>query len=807
MKALARFLLTLLSAAVVVAFLSLDLDDTGPGPVTSVHAQVPELNGGRNCVACHGTGPSYLAGAAGAAQLAQACLDCHAPIATQVELNEGLHGKLDAAQQQLCGSCHDEHLGAGVELSGARSFRLAGLIGPEGFDHGTIDYQLDGRHAQLSCVDCHPHANKSVLAEGELRYLGRAQTCLECHEDVHEGKMKRGCEACHGQEHDFEDLSAFPHDARFPLHDSHGGLSCAECHEDGSQHSVAALSDPMIGQDPSVRAWRACASCHESPHSEDFLAGVPLPNPPPGPGRDGCALCHSEGHASWSGNDPVFESSWHAASGFGLDAPHDGLECSSCHARASGQSFLEAYPGRAADQCASCHQDVHQQQFDHPKYQEQSCLACHDRDRFAPHNFDLDAHASTRFELEQSHMSLACEACHDAFLPALTQPQALAPHADPCRIFRGTGQACEACHEDAHRGAFSALEAELGHLPQGNCARCHDAGKFEQPIAAFEHLRWTGFALELGHATESCEDCHARSALPDATGRRLGWVADLHPGDPAGCAGCHADVHAGAFAGAHLPAAVAGRIGCDRCHTVAEFQALHQAFDHAAWTGFALEGAHQQAACTTCHGSGISPRSFGFVADHYPGDANRCVSCHASPHDGVFEREGLPSQIQGRSDCARCHETRSFQAAALGAFDHGYWTGFALQGKHGLAQCNACHTERKQPTAKGRSYERAAGRDCLDCHADPHLGQFAQKGKTDCLSCHAVQAESWSLPGFDHSSTRFALDASHAKLACADCHPSTPVQGGGSAVRYKPLGTACADCHAVLPGPVRGGGK
>jgi hypothetical protein len=741
------------------------------------------------------------------AQLAQACLDCHAPIAEQLDQSAGLHGKIDSAQRMLCGSCHVEHLGHDVELSGARSFRLAGLTGPDGFDHSTIDYQLDGRHDSLTCVDCHPHADKAVLGEGELRYLGRAQTCIECHEDVHEGSMKRSCQECHGQEHAFDDLSHFPHDSRFPLHDSHGGLSCADCHEDGSAHSVAALSDPKIGQDPSARPWRSCATCHESPHTEEFLQGKQLPVLEPRPGRDGCALCHSEQHPSWVGTDPVFEPGWHGASGFDLDAPHSGLECSACHVRSTGQSFLDAYPGRAADQCASCHQDVHQQQFDHAAYQEKSCLACHDHDRFEPHNFDVAAHANTRFELKQSHANVACAACHDEILPAKEQIGALAQHAEPCRIFRGTQQACEACHDDAHRGAFAALESELGDFPGGNCARCHDAGQFDQPFKAFDHLRWTGFALELGHDTESCEDCHARSALPDETGRRLGWVAALHPGDPASCEGCHADVHANAFAAPHLPQSLRGRIGCDRCHTVAEFQQLHQAFDHAAWTGFALDGAHQQAACTSCHGEGERPRSFGFVADHYPGDASRCVSCHASPHDGVFAREGLPTQVRGRSDCARCHETRSFQAAALGAFDHGFWTGFALQGKHALAQCNACHTERKQVTARGRSYERAAGRNCIDCHADPHLGQFAQKGKTDCLSCHDEQAQAWTLPSFDHSTTRFDLDATHAKLNCADCHVPTPVQGGGNAVRYKPLGTACADCHSVLPGPSGGGGK
>lgn len=807
MNLTARILLTILSAAAVVAAFSLDLDGTGPGLVTAVHAQVEELDGGRNCVACHGTGPTHLAGAAGVNQLAQACLECHAEIADQRERGRGIHGQLEPSEKNLCGSCHAEHLGSDLKLTGARAFRLAGLIGPEGFDHGTLDFQLHGRHDALACVDCHPHADQGVLAEGEKRFLGKAQTCIECHEDVHEGAMKRGCESCHGQEHAFDDLGHFPHDSRFPLHGSHQGLSCASCHEAESEYSVEALSDPKIGQDPQRHAWRACASCHESPHDAAFLDGVPLPDPRPGPGRDGCALCHSEQHSDWAGSEPIFDSAWHAASGFALETPHAKLDCAQCHPRDAGQSFADAYPGRAAEQCASCHQDLHQGQFDHDPSMQNNCLACHQQDRFTQHEFDVAAHAQTRFALEQSHTELDCALCHDAFLPA-QEPSGLAIHADPCRVFRGTSRSCEACHQDAHSGAFAQLESELGDFPGGNCARCHDAGTFSKPFEPFDHLRWTGFALELGHATESCEDCHARTALPDETGRRLGRVADLFPGDPAACQACHDDVHRGAFAENHLPRELSGRIGCDRCHTTGEFLQLHQEFDHGAWTGYVLDGAHAQADCASCHGSGTEPRSFGFVRDHFAGDPALCSSCHEDPHDAIFDRKGLPHHVQGRQDCARCHESRSFQAAALGAFDHGFWTGFRLQGKHALAQCNACHEELEKPTDRGRSYARARGKSCADCHVDPHVAQFARDGKTNCLQCHDATAQTWVIPSFDHSSTRFALDATHQKLACADCHPRTPLESGGDAVRYRPLGMACADCHAVLPGPIQeGGGK
>ena len=807
MNAWARWTLTLLSAAVVVMAISWDAQDTGPGPITSVHAQVDELDGGRACAVCHGTGPAHLFGAAGTPELAQACLDCHAPIQAQLDQAAGLHGQLEPAQQQLCGSCHVEHLGHDVPLTGERSFRLAGHVGPDGFDHSTVDFHLDGRHDALACVDCHLNADLAVLPEGESRYLDRTQRCIDCHEDPHEGAMKRGCEECHGQEHDFDDLSAFPHDPRFPLHFSHGGLSCADCHETGSDRSVEALSDADYAQDPIRAAWRSCASCHDSPHRDAFLAGLPG-LPAPAPGRDGCALCHSEEHRGWTGEEPHFESSWHGASGFALDAPHDGLDCAACHPRDAGQGFAEAYPGRAADSCAACHQDMHQGQFDHPLYADRGCLSCHARDRFAPHGFDLDAHAATRFPLEQSHQQVDCEACHDQLLGGRGDPAALAQHADPCRVFRGTERACEACHADAHAGAFAAREAELGPFPGGNCARCHDAGQFAQTIDPFDHFRWTGFALEGGHQTESCEDCHARSSLADELGRRFGRVAVLHPGDPAHCEGCHEDVHGGSFHADHLPSSVAGRVGCDRCHTVELFGTLHQAFDHGAWTGYALDGAHAQAECASCHGEATELRRFGRVEDHYPGDAARCATCHSDPHDGLFQRPGLRTRIQGRVGCARCHETLSFQAAALeGGFDHAQSTRFALSGAHAEASCSACHTELPRKDAQGRSFARAAGRDCQSCHADPHQGQFQREGRTDCLRCHDAEAARWELPLFDHSQTRYPLDATHARVDCASCHPATPLQGGGQAVRYRPLGTACADCHSVLPGPLQGDGR
>jgi hypothetical protein len=52
--------------------------------------------------------------------------------------------------------------------------------------------------------------------------------------------------------------------------------------------------------------------------------------------------------------------------------------------------------------------------------------------------------------------------------------------------------------------------------------------------------------------------------------------------------------------------------------------------------------------------------------------------------------------------------------------------------------------------------------------------------------------EAFAIPGFDHSTTRFALDGAHVSVSCGACHTPSATDG---AVRYRPLGTSCEDCH------------
>ncbi len=181
------------------------------------------------------------------------------------------------------------------------------------------------------------------------------------------------------------------------------------------------------------------------------------------------------------------------------------------------------------------------------------------------------------------------------------------------------------------------------------------------------------------------------------------------------------------------------------------------------------------------------------------------------PDRGIRERRcrvdgpGRPREVGGRTSCARCHTETSFRDFPKG-FDHAGWTGFALEGAHGTVGCTACHAPLRKPDAQGRTWGRAKGNRCADCHDDPHVGQFRVSGITDCQRCHR-SAMSFSDLTFRHDiDSRFRLGQAHAKLACATCH--TPMRfGDREVVRYRPIPHQCSDCHESQKDPLRRGGK
>lgn len=751
---------------VLLVFLA-DIERASPGPLAPSHAGEVVLTAPGSCKQCHGERGETMA---------SACGECHDDIARGVAEQTGFHGSLPEGASADCARCHPDHHGEELPLAGALAFSLAGVEDVENFDHGHLDFDLHGRHADLACTACHEHAEVPFLTAGQARFSGLAQDCAECHEDPHEGRFARGCETCHGQEQPFAALASFVHGESFPLVGAHGRPGCLDCHEAGSSHAVEALAG---FEDPPPE--RGCAGCHASEHDPRFLAGV-ASLASTGSDRT-CALCHDAVHESFAGDVATMQPALHAASGFELAPPHAELACEACHgADDRSEGFRARFPGRRADACEACHVDPHAGQWIGGPFEGEGCLACHDRHRFEPPAFDAVAHARTGFALVDAHADVSCEACH------VDVDRDSGMH-----TYGGTSSACAACHEDAHGGALVSKPSDEG------CATCHVATAFaEVDRGAFEHGARTRFELDGAHARSSCEACHPPTPR-DALGRTFGRVANVYQGPLDRCETCHSDVHRSAFERAGLPGRVEGRAGCARCHVTEDFRDLRgDLFDHGPWTGFALEGAHDAIACQSCHGpaEAASGRSIGFVAEVFPGRTNRCETCHVDVHEGRFDGPGQPAVVAGRAGCARCHDTSSFRQDRRSHFDHGLWADLELEGPHARLDCAACHVL-PRADARGMSLGRTRGSACSACHADPHAGQFSSAGATDCARCHAV-ADTFSALTFDHGrDSRFPLDASHEELDCAACHRPWPVPGGGETVRYKPLGTECVDCHAA----------
>lgn len=214
-------------------------------------------------------------------------------------------------------------------------------------------------------------------------------------------------------------------------------------------------------------------------------------------------------------------------------------------------------------------------------------------------------------------------------------------------------------------------------------------------------------------------------------------------------------------------------------------------------------------ACFQCH----EPRK--------AATAERCLACHKALGSRIDSSRGFHGRMPAaeRNTCGTCHPEHGGVDASLvrwpggrDAFDHGR-SGFELRGRHASLRCNDCHKRDLVRAADVRE-EKNVNLDrthlglstrCVDCHADPHRGQFARQVETgDCAACH--DETRWKPARLDHAATRFALNGRHANVACAKCHyTETPAgervaagaaPGPGAFVRYRPLEFAtCGACH------------
>lgn len=195
------------------------------------------------------------------------------------------------------------------------------------FEHNSdTDFELQGKHIDLSCTSCHPLGSNHNQAR---------KACIDCHskDDVHKGQLSHQCDTCHNQI-DWPDKVRFDHElSNFPLVGMHAIASCGSCHAAATFHD----------------AKSACIDCHLNDDFHERTLGAD------------CASCHNP-------NDWLL---WQFDHGlqttFPLEGAHEGLSCSACHIEAAKNKVEQD------SACYACHaqDDKHQ-----GKYGRQ-CKTCH----------------------------------------------------------------------------------------------------------------------------------------------------------------------------------------------------------------------------------------------------------------------------------------------------------------------------------------------------------------------------------------------------------------------------------------------
>lgn len=627
-----------------------------------------------------------------------------------------------------------------------------------------------------ACQSCHTPIQEQIETRrglhGQLD-AAVAQRCADCHVEHHgesfaivnDGSFRN---AGAPSEREFDhDLIGFLMDGR------HLEIGCVDCH--------AHANDPVLAEGTAryLGLSQDCGSCHADPHEGRMQVA--------------CAACH--GQTTWKELHSLGHEKF-----LPLVGGHGDIDCRKCHDEKDPHSLesMGMKDRRPPRDCAACHVSPHAQSFSAGSARlagmtlGSGCALCHraEHTSFRERGLVITAnqHACSGFPLDVPHDKAECAGCHAPEVEAFA-----------LRYPGRSKDTCTACHADPHGGQFA-----QGPFAGQECTTCHDRERFEPHAFTLEKHALASLSLTGKHVDTKCNDCHTRPSAEVVA--EAGEPPRTFHGTPSDCDACHRDAHDGFFDDVLAEAVARERRPthgqCDLCHTTGAFAEIPPpGFDHERFTEFPVLGAHAQGECSSCHpplaAADASGRTFGRVAQHF-GAFKGCVTCHVDPHGGQFDGPNMAAELEGRTDCARCHDETSFRSFPR-EFDHKQWTGFDLVGAH-ATDCSACHAPLREADAAGRTWKRAQGKGCADCHIDPHDGQFGaqftSEGKKTCEQCHDDSAPAFL--SFNHNrDSRFRLGEQHEELACEQCHKSRADAQGFEIVHYRPLGRECVDCHGM----------
>lgn len=501
-----------------------------------------------------------------------ACEKCHTPSHMIPELRS-LIKRQDASKSYLglspnCITCHEDYHKGQLGKECQSCHNVTDWKAAKQFDHSKTRYPLTGMHIQVACEKCH----KPDVPGGPARFKDmKFATCTACHVDPHHGAFKESCEHCHttaGWKRVTPNFEFDHSKTKFPLLGKHAAVGCVACHVGGDFKKSLAFEqcadchkpDPHSGQFMDRPKKGECAECHtvdgwkpslfavkehttskyplEGMHAKVECAKCHFPA-----GKDtiykvkfaACTDCHKDAHDGQFAGKPyenrceqchtvadfhrsVFSIAKHQKTTFPLTGGHVAVPCAECHKLGATGRQDKILPFRFSDRtCTACHTDPHHGEFKNrmerhrPDGTMLGCEACHSTRSWTDVNgFD---HSKTAFPLRGVHRTVTCGACHKA--PAgQTQVQ-----------FKGTPQACEACHKDSHAGQFVSPAGITG------CDGCHTEQRWKP--STFDHDKRTRFPLQGGHAGVACDECHMQTKEIE------GNAVVFYKPTPLKCDACH----------------------------------------------------------------------------------------------------------------------------------------------------------------------------------------------------------------------------------------------------------------------------
>lgn len=581
-----------------------------PGDLAKAHAA---LEGMSNCTKCHTLGEKVSN---------DKCLECHKEIKSRVDKKLGYHASKEVKGKE-CAECHSDHHG--------RNFDMIHL-NEDLFNHTLTGYDLTGAHKTTDCRECH---KADYIGDRELKkkpktYLGLDQKCASCHQDYHQATLSTDCASCHTTEK-FVPAGKFNHDkTAFALSGKHKTVECIECHLKETKNGAEFQRFADV-------PFSNCSSCHEDVHFNELLSN--------------CKECHTEESFTQFAGMNRFN---HSKTKFPLKGKHKRVDCFECHKPdATPVTVFLDRSGVQTQQCATCHEDVHQNKFG------SKCADCHNEESFRYQGgMEGFNHGLTNFQLLGKHKTVDCKACHKT---RFTDPL---PH-----------KYCSSCHTDYHQGQL----VTNGVAP--DCAKCHSVDGFELSLFTLSDHNKTKFKLDGAHAATPCFECHLQQGGKWSF-RKIGET----------CVDCHKDVHQGSLDLKYYPGQA-----CQNCHVSDSW--ADSRFNHDL-TGYQLQGAHARQNCAACHvRDETTPRVIKF-RDISPA----CTTCHENVHDRQFEKNGV-------TNCEECHAFEKWEASK---FNHDR-SAFKLDGKHAKVECAACH-KNTEINGKIIVQYKFKSFECADCH-------------------------------------------------------------------------------------------